>query len=201
MYMHWVRMKQQVGMVILAVWLSRFKTASSEATAADLARLNNNAYASVLTASTNWTSEMLHEVNDKIKTDTSAVLGNTDAIVSTVDPKKAVVQMVLNKRTLTRAANSVEVDAMVDQTKFFDASWVEKAKAIKGTDGGKDWTVTGVQTKVKSKDLDLTSNINDGMTESFYKGFADTAGTSISSMVGIVANKGVLALSSLVAFL
>eukprot|EP00922_Rhytidocystis_sp_ex-Travisia-forbesii_P063495 GHVS01094464.1.p1 GENE.GHVS01094464.1~~GHVS01094464.1.p1 ORF type:complete len:202 (-),score=32.80 GHVS01094464.1:372-977(-) len=201
MYMHWVRMKQQVGMVILAVWLSRFKTASTGNTSEVSGKLNNNAYATVLTASTEWTSEMMGDLNENIKNDTTADLGNSTAVVYTVDRKKAIVQMVLNKRTLTRAANSVEVDAMVDQTKFFDASWVEKAKAIKGTDGGKDWTVTGVQTKVKSKDLDLTSNINDGMTESFYKGFADTAGTSISSMVGIVANKGVLALSSLVAFL
>eukprot|EP00922_Rhytidocystis_sp_ex-Travisia-forbesii_P053127 GHVS01078794.1.p1 GENE.GHVS01078794.1~~GHVS01078794.1.p1 ORF type:complete len:206 (+),score=44.58 GHVS01078794.1:128-745(+) len=155
-------------------------------TVADSEHLKNNVYGTTITASVDWTPAMLEKFFTEMKdVNTSDMFGLVAPVVAS-EKKDAICRMVLKQRAEERVCSTEEIDNVVDQTKFFNSSWVDAAKAVTGTEGSVDWKITEVDTKQNAEKAGVTgANINDGMSEEFYKDFPADA----NSAFGLSVNK------------
>eukprot|EP00922_Rhytidocystis_sp_ex-Travisia-forbesii_P057294 GHVS01084888.1.p1 GENE.GHVS01084888.1~~GHVS01084888.1.p1 ORF type:complete len:173 (-),score=13.30 GHVS01084888.1:953-1471(-) len=112
--------------------------------------LKNNVYGTLLTASKDWTPEMLTEFRIAMDEFDNNVFAITHPIASTQTKTLAICQMQLLKKHEDRKASHAETDHVIAQTEFFTSDWVAKAKAVNGGSDGDAWTITNVETEKKA---------------------------------------------------
>eukprot|EP00922_Rhytidocystis_sp_ex-Travisia-forbesii_P057289 GHVS01084883.1.p1 GENE.GHVS01084883.1~~GHVS01084883.1.p1 ORF type:complete len:203 (-),score=36.16 GHVS01084883.1:687-1295(-) len=184
-----------VVLLVAAVAAICISVARGAETADKSDKLKNNLNGTVITASKDWTPEMLTHFKEELAEFDTEFLVSSEPIVTKDKKAVAFCQMELPKRQEDREATDPEKDNVVAQTEFFNGDWTKKAKAVTGGDGNDAWTIKSVEVDQKASKYIATRNINKEMTEKFYESFPQNA----SGVTGKSINKFMLGLGSMAA--